>query len=84
MKKILITAMVLLGVIVSNAQTQNVKKSPAKPVAGQTPPQSPPGKPATQTTKTTVVGKSKKASPKKKRKIKSKIPSMGIEKIINH
>ena len=51
---------------------------------GQTPPQSPPGKPATQTTKTTVVGKNKKASPKKKRKIKSKIPSMGIEKIINH
>ena len=45
MKKLLLTAMVLMGIIVCNAQTQKVKTTPAKPVPGQTPPQAPPKKP---------------------------------------
>lgn len=80
MKNMLLTAMVLLGGLVSNAQTQNGKTNPVKPVPGQTPPQAPPKQPAPQMINITVTDSIKKADSIKRKKIKSKIPSMGIEK----
>jgi hypothetical protein len=70
MKKILLTVIVLMGVIVCNAQTQKIKTTPAKPVPGQTPPQAPPKIPAPQMTKPTVTDSTKNKVDSPKIKIK--------------
>jgi uncharacterized lipoprotein YajG len=70
MKKLLLTVMILMGVIVCNAQSQKVKTTPVKPVPGQTPPQAPPKQPAPQMIKPTVKDSIKNKKDSSKIKIK--------------